>query len=206
MNRLSMMVAALMLAPAVLAACSGGSADNSAYQQDSGSVVEIPARWATDIASSVPALTHASDVVFVGRVERPLPQRSEHLPGRANDGTGTEFPISAFEVTVELVMNGPLSVGASVVVEQPGGKRTGSGGEHTVVLERDERIRPGQTYIFFATQKENGTLTAPPFGRFVVGGDGKVDAPDAWRELPASQELSGLDVTVAEAEIEGAGE
>jgi hypothetical protein len=206
MNRLSVMVAALMLAPAVLAACSGGSADNSAYQQDSGTVVEIPARWATDIASSVPALTEASDVVFVGRVVRPLPQRSERLPGRANGGTGTEFPISAFEVAVESVMSGPLSAGASVVVEQPGGTRTGSDGAYTVVLERDERIRPGQTYIFFATQKENGTLTAPPFGRFVIGQDGKVDAPDAWQELPASQELSGMDMAEAAAVIEGAGE
>jgi hypothetical protein len=206
MNRLYVMVAALMLAPAVLAACSGGSADNSAYQQDSGTVVDIPARWATDIASSVPALTQASDAVFVGRVGRTLPQRSEHLPGRANEGTGMEFPISAFEVTVESVMSGPLTAGSSVVVEQPGGTQTGSGGDYTVVLESDERIRPGQTYIFFATQKENGTLTAPPFGRFVVGRDGKVDAPDAWQELPASQELSGLDVAAAAAKIGGAGE
>ncbi len=205
MRRLFAIAAAVVLAPAALGACGGGDADDGTREKGL-PVVEVPARWATAIASSVPALTDASDVVFMGRVARPLPQRLEHLPGRANGGAGTEFPISAFEVAVESVMSGSLTAGTTVVVEQAGGTEHGPDGAYTVVLEQDELIRPGWTYIFFATWKENGTLTAPPFGRFAIGQDGKVDAPGVWQRLPAAQELAGLQMAAAVAEIEAAGE
>jgi hypothetical protein len=195
---------ALAVMLALLSACGDGPQEQGAAGRGL-DVVEIPARWSTATASSVEALAASSDAVFVGRVVRPLPQRSETLPGRGNGGAGAEIPVSAFDVTVEAAMKGAAAAGASVVVEQPGGTRQGNDGDFVVLLEGDELIQPGRSYLFFAVQKENGALTAAPFGRFEVAADGTVSGLPEW-QTPAARTLVGQPVSAAASLIGGTGE
>ena len=148
----------------------------------------VGARWATAEAESVPALIASSDAVFVGRVTQELPQREETLPGpEGRPAAGRTFPISRYEAVVESSVAGGLADGSTVVIEQAGGEDPGDG--HVVMLEGDDLIEAGKTYVFFASQKDNGTWTAAPYGRLEVRGDGSLRAAAMWRSLPASAAL-----------------
>jgi hypothetical protein len=143
----------------LLVAC--GGSDEEPY------VEVVGARWATAEAESVPALIASSDAVFVGRVTQELPQRAETLPGpEGRPAAGRTFPISRYEAVVESSVAGGVAAGAVVVIEQAGGEDPGDG--HAVMIEGDELIQAGKTYVFFASQKGNGTWTAAPYGRLEV--------------------------------------
>jgi hypothetical protein len=188
--------AAIVASAALLVAACGGSGEDPYVEV-------IGTRWATAEAESVPALVASSDAVFVGRVTQELPQRTETLPGPANRPVESRtFPISRYETVVESSVAGGVGQGSTVVVEQAGGEAPGDG--HTVMLEGDELIEAGKTYVFFATRKENGTWTAAPYGRLEVLGDGSLSAAEEWRGLPASQALDGSGVTGASGEIRSA--
>lgn len=188
-------VAVIVAAVSLWAAC-GGS--------DPPYVEVVGARWATAEAESVPALIASSDAVFVARVTRELPQREETLPGPADRPTDRTFPISRYEAVVESSVSGGVAQGATVVIEQAGGEDPSDG--HVVILEGDELIEAGKTYVFFASQKDNGTWTAAPYGRLEVKGDGSLAAVEMWRSLPASAALEASGARAVDVIRNAAGE
>jgi hypothetical protein len=152
----------------------------------------------------VATLTAESDLVFVGTVSAELEQRSE-AAGRLQEIEGSEgFPISRFVVSPEQVVSGGLSrtMTDTVIIEQPGGEMTRSDGTVVEVsLEGDEPLEVGRQYLFFASAKENGTLAAPPFGKLPIVG-GAIVAPEGWATIGAVQQLAGLQMSAALAEVE----
>jgi hypothetical protein len=165
----------------------------------------VGARWATAEAESVPALIASSDAVFVARVTQELPQREETLPGpEGRSAAGRTFPISRYEAVVESSVTGGVAEGATVVIEQAGGEDPGDG--HVVMLEGDELVEAGKTYLFFASQKDNGTWTAAPYGRLEVKGDGSLAAAAMWRSLPASAALEASGARAVDVIRSAAGE
>jgi hypothetical protein len=187
-------VLGLVAVGALLLAACGGSGEPY--------VEVVGVRWATASGASVPALVSSSDAVFTARVTAELPQREETLPGPPDRPTEARtFPVSRFEAAVESASAGTVP-GGTVVIEQAGGEDPGDG--HTVVLEGDEPMVVGQTYMFFATQKENGSWATTPFGRFAVREDGALEVAEEWRALPASQALAGQQLAVAEGRVRSA--
>jgi hypothetical protein len=172
----------------VLAACS----DEGPGEPET---IEIPTRWASANARDLRTLVAASDEVFVGRVVRLEGQTDQPVPGAGGVGERqpTTFPVSRFEVRVVRQATGGLGAGTMVIIEQAGGVTTQPDGtEARLILDGDEPLKVGATYLFFATRKPNGSLTAPPFGRLVVGASGRLDPVGPWSSLGAIQELTGL--------------
>lgn len=127
--------------------------------------------------------------------------RFEQLsPGR---GEPIEVPVSSFSVSVLTEFKGDFDDGTTVV-EQLGGVIQEDGEDVLVVLDGDEPLQLGTTYLFFSIQKENGTLNSPPFGRFVVEPDGTVLPLDDWRDLFLSRQLETLSAEKLTALIEAA--
>lgn len=195
-------VAAGLTALAVLLMVACGSSGKEPSGASDPDVEVIGTRWATAEAANVRALVASSEAVFVARVTQELPQRTETLPGPADRPVESRtFPISRYEAVVESSVSGSVAPGTTVVIEQAGGEDPGDG--HLVMLEGDELITPG-TYVFFATQKENGSWTSAPYGRLEVTGDGSLEAAEEWQSLPASEALDGTGLTEATGEIRSA--
>ena len=90
-------------------------------------------------------------------------------------------------------------------MEQPGGVTTRvDGSQARIVLEGDEPIQVGGTYLFFASARADGILTTAPFGRFVVGADGSLELPGAFSASGVAKQLSGLSLEEAAAEVRNA--
>lgn len=94
-------------------------------------------------------------------------------------------------MTVETQFKGAFD-DAQTVVEQIGGLIEEDGEDVLVILEGDEPLVVGATYLFFSIEKANGAVNTPPFGRYVVGSDGTVEPLEDWRDLALSQQLQAL--------------
>lgn len=163
----------------------------------------ITVTWASQNARDLGTLIGSSTHVFLGSVDELSGMRTEEveLP-RASEPT--VVPVSIFDVTVDTAYKGEFDDG-SAVVEQVGGRTTDPEGEEKIVLlDSDELVRAGETYLFFSIEKENGTLNTPPFGRFHVQDDGTLMPVFHWTELAVSRLLAGLTETEAGNEIQSA--
>jgi hypothetical protein len=140
--------------------------------------------------------------VFVGEVTRSAVQQEVEVG--TSGALKSQIPLSSFEVRVTSPLVGELSEGDTVVVEQPGGVVNQTSGDVVAVLEGDELLSVGETYLFFSARKESGALSTPPFGRFKVGNAGELTSLPQWKDLPAAQELSRLGAAQGAAAIEEA--
>ena len=145
-------------------------------------VVHVPTRWATGNASDLRSLVASSGTVFVGRVAGLKETRVEDpFGGAGSSGDRPSLPVSVFEVQVETSLAGEAAAGSTVIVEQVGGVLANPDGSRTrFVLGGDEPLAVGERLLFFAARKSNGSLTAAPFGRFEVSGDGTLAAAPQW--------------------------
>ena len=159
-----------------------------------------------------------TDAVFVGdvtalrgqRQERLAPTGSESPDGNAPEKPATrrpvDFPISVYEVMVRRSLAEAPAEGLNVVLEQPGGLITREDGSQArVILEGDEMLEVGRTYLFFASMNADGVVSSAPFARFVVSHDGSLAPLKSWAELPATQRLASLGVEEAAIEVRAAG-
>jgi hypothetical protein len=183
----------------VISACSGGSSDSTFSASSGPQIIEVPTRWASSNANSLPSLLGSSDAVFAGKVLRLVETRQDRfLPGR--EGTGipgkpsrgpVDFPFSVFELQITRSMKGGLSPGSTVMFEQSGGITDQDGTPVRLQLAGDDPIESGREYMFFAAYKKNGALSAPPYGRLEVGTDGRLRPLKHWAHLGALLQLTG---------------
>jgi len=159
---------------------------------DEPEVVSLPARWASAIANDPTTLARSADAVFEGTVVAVEQQRLwDPFEGELGDASSSErrpepLPISVFRVKVESAWVGELAAGSEVLVEQPGGSLAQSDGDTiTVVLEFDELLEVGETYLFWAQDSaaDNGNLSTSPFMRLRVADDGSLEPLAAWSTL-----------------------
>jgi hypothetical protein len=183
----------------LVVACGGEGQGGGARRDDANAVPGqvshtqvVPTHWASGNGNDLPALLRTSDEAFFGRVTGVLGQSEVELPASiAKDRAG--LPITSFEITVERVVAGGLSSGATVVVEQVGGTIEISGGTTmSIILEHDKLLLEGAEYLFFAAYKNNGKLSVPPFGRLQVSADGSLEPLPIWSGLGALRQLTGL--------------
>lgn len=203
----------------LVVACGGGAEDRDSAGKTrmspvapAGSEVapeiEVPALWAWGDAQDLRTLARRADAVFRGIIvalkgQRPRPaQAGGEAP--AEVAPRWDLPVSQFEVRVESVVSGNLPTG-TVILEQIGGVETRPDGARVRIgLERDEPIHVGQTYLFFGSFQDNGTVVAPPFGRMKVRPDGSLVAEAGWDQAGAPAELSRRQLEDAEREISAA--
>ena len=209
------LLALLAVACVVALTVACGSGDDSVRDDASGSepvaaedlpLVEIPTRWASANARDMQTLIASTGTVFIGEVTG-VSQRITEVGAAPSGGPGrpAAVPISQFQVTVVQSLRGAPVAGESVVVEQPGGVTTRvDGSQARIVLEGDEPIQVGRTYLFFASARADGILTTAPFGRFVVGADGSLESPGAFSASGVARQLSGLSLEEAAAEVRNA--
>jgi hypothetical protein len=69
------------------------------------------------------------------------------------------------------------------------------------MLEGDEPIEVGQTYLFFGSFQRDGSIVVAPFGRMKVRPDGSLVAEPGWEHLGALAELSSRNLGDAERQI-----
>jgi hypothetical protein len=189
-----------MLALVLSSACAdGGEGSDVPESRANLPVVEVPARWASAHASSLDSLIDNTGTVFVGKVTRSLGQREADVGSGAP--SKAKFPISSFEIRVISPLRNGGRQGDLVVVEQPGGVVDQPSGKVVAVLEGDEPLAVGKTYLFFSTTKESGALTSPPFGRFEMGNDGRAQALKSWGGSGVARALEGLTVSEASARV-----
>lgn len=207
---------ALVAGSFLLFACGGGDegeksydgnreGDEVAVQEENLPTISVPALWAWGDAGDLATLIRSADVVFSGKVVALKGQRPA-ISGGAGAGSMSprwgQFPISQFEVGVEGVITGDLTSGSTITFEQAGGVQTRPDGTSVrVALENDEPMRVGESYLFFASLQEDGSMGAPPFGRMQVGADGRLSASADWSHLGALQQLDRMHVDDAEREI-----
>jgi len=198
-------------------ACGGGTdeptngtapnGDATAAQGGELPTIELPSLWDAGSADRLGTLIGSADVVFRGNVvalkgQRPALSR----PGGAESGAPRprwgDTPVSQFEVLVESVVSGSITPGTSVTVEQLGGVETRADGTRVrLMLEGDEPIEVGQTYLFFGSFQDDGSIVAAPFGRMKVGPDGSLAAEPGWEHLGALTDLSRRNLGDAERQI-----
>jgi hypothetical protein len=210
----------LILSVAVLSAfvfaCGGGAddpeggapgGDTTLAQGEELPTIAMPARWATGDADRLDSLIASADAVFRGKVVALKGQRTTlSQPGGGEPGAPAprfaDTPVSQFEVSVESVLSGNLTPGTAVILEQLGGVEIRQDGTQVrIMLEGDEPIEAGQTYLFFGTFQEDGTIVAAPFGRMKVQPDGSLVAEAGWGHLGALAELSRRNLGDAERQI-----
>jgi hypothetical protein len=168
-------------------------------------MVQLGTRWRTDDAKNLATLLASSDAVFVGRVSGLRGQRLEDLspPNAAEASTSdvvkppakraASLPISVFEVQVTETWKGQLDAGTTVFVEQPGGTTPSSGGGSTrVVLEGDEPMVVGETYLFWFGPTSASRYVTSPFRRLELSSSGRFEPLAGWGHLGALRQLSGL--------------
>jgi hypothetical protein len=179
-------------------ACSGGGA------QPEPEVVHVGARWAFDPSADVSALATSSDIVFVGKIESVSGQRYENsylqgavsnpIPGKPTPDLTRGFPVTAFNVSVSEALSGDVVAGQQITIEQPGGLTTGpDGNEVVVLLEGDEPVEVGGTYLLFVQRKPNGSYNTPPYARFAMN-EGSFQAIASWSGFPAAETIEGVDI------------
>jgi hypothetical protein len=173
-------------------------------QPDEPQAVVLGTRWRTDDIKDLATLLASSETVFAGTVSELSGQRLEELsPPAAAAPAGdadkppakrvTSLPISVFDVRVEEVWKGTLDASDIVIVEQAGGTvRSSDGAETRILLEGDEPIVIGETYLFWFGSTSGDRFVTSPFRRLEVSDSGRFDAMAGWRNLGALRALSGL--------------
>lgn len=172
-------------------------------------VIEIGTRWSIADAKDLPTLVSSSDAIFLGTVVELQGQElrklaPDHAPASPEAVAGKpavrrempELPISFFSVRVVQALLGTPRQGDLVVIAQGGGTiERQDGSEVEVVLESDELLKPGEAYVFFAQNSNDGTknFTTSPIRRIGVEKNGRLKANGVWAKLGAMRELSGLD-------------
>jgi hypothetical protein len=194
----------------LIIACGGGSPEEGAIDQTSPETVvsseenletvEIAARWATANADSVSALVASSQEVFRARVARLSGEREQVL----NRARGGGVPISIYELEITEAFVGGRAAGSVATFEQAGGVVEQGGEDAWMMLEGDPPVEVGKEYLFFASMKENGTLSAPPYGRLEVTADGDLVPLATWESLGALQRLGELSAEQVSSEIDAA--
>ena len=199
--------AATLLGAAALlvAACSGQGVEQSSPPQSELSVVYVPARWASAQADSFESLVAATGTVFVGEVTRPLGDRGAPSSLPRPGGPKVSIPVTSFEVRVTTGIIGGKLAGETVIFDQPYGVVDRPAGPVMVLLEGDSPLEVGTSYLFFASARDDGTLTAAPYARFEATADG-FEAPPEFRDVPVAEQLRPLDAAEAAARIRGSGE
>jgi hypothetical protein len=189
----------------VLAACGSGGSDDVP-------VDEVSVQWAVGNASSMESLVATSDAVVVGTVTEQTEQRdvpfiagadapSAPVPGKPNV-TMSDFPVSVFRVQVNNTVLG--AVDRDLFITQAGGLYTDSDGrERRVILDEDEPLVVGETYVFFLTERSDGTFSSPPFARYVVDGR-RLSAVGGWGSAAGVASLEGLATSELVAEVHSA--
>jgi hypothetical protein len=201
---------------ALVSACGGGadapaggatSSSMAAQQREALPTIEVQSLWAWGDAARLETLTSSADVVFRGSVVALKGQRLVlSTPGSGEPGAAAprwaDMPVSQFQVRVESISSGNLPPDATVTLEQLGGVQTQPDGTQVrIMLEGDEPIEVGLTYLFFASFQEDGSMVVPPFGRMKVRADSTLAAEQAWAHLGALQQLSDLHLGDAERRI-----
>jgi hypothetical protein len=198
---------------ALVVACGGGGdsdegaisqtdADTAVSAAENLETVEIPARWATANADSVSALVTSSQEVFTARVARLSGEREQVL----NPARGSSVPISIYELEITESFVGGRAAGSVATFEQAGGAVEQGGEDVWMMLEGDPPVEVGKEYLFFASLKENGTLSAPPYGRLEVTAGGDLVPLAAWESLGALQRLQEVPADQVSSEIDAASE
>jgi hypothetical protein len=210
-------VALISLFAFVLTASCGGEPSDGARQEADGElpVAEIDTRWAIGEASDIATLLRERRWVFVGAVTSLREQLEADLvpgddgpqatvPGKplpAQSGP-PPIPVSIFDVRVEDVIAGELSPGEMVTVRQTGGMHVQSTGETIrVILEGDEPLEPGRSYLFFVSPNEFGNFVTSPIARMTVEDDGSFAALAEFADLGAMRQLASLARVQAEQAI-----
>jgi hypothetical protein len=169
--------------------------------------IELPSLWDAGSADRLGTLIGSADVVFRGNIVTLKGQRTAlSQPGGAESGAPRprwgDMPVSQFEVLVESVVSGSITPGTSVTLEQLGGVQTGPDGTRVrLMLEGDEPIEVGQTYLLFGSFQDDGSLVVAPFGRMKVGPHGSLAAEPGWEHLGALADLSRRNLGDAERQI-----
>lgn len=186
---------AILVAMSVLigAACSDSSDDGPA----SGSipVINVPTRWASAFASDIETLNGWAPVTIAGSVESLVETRQQPLlPPEAaiSGGRSAELPVSIYTVRVTQSIRGGLTAGDLLNVQQPGGiSQRSDGSQQRFILEFDEPLQVGGSYIFWLQTSGEGLYSTSPFSRMRQV-DGAFEAIPAWKELGALKALTGL--------------
>ncbi len=201
-------------------ACGGGAADsNSASKAATSSAapsasdvvpeIEVPALWAWGDAQDLRTLTVTADAVFKGTVVSLKGERPQ-APNAAGDAPGApaprwaDLPVSQFEVRIESVVSGSLLTDTAVYEQIGGLETTPDGTRVRIMLERDEPVHVGQTYLFFGSFQDDGSVVAPPFGRMKVRPDGSLATEAGWEHIGVPADLSRRTLGDAEREISAA--
>jgi len=199
-------------------ACGGGGAnapgngassgDTTSAQGDELPTIELPSLWDSSSAASLETLIGSADVVFRGNVVALKGQRAalaQPADPSAPAPRWADLPVSQFEVRVESAVSGSLTAGTLMTFEQAGGVQTRADGSRVrIMLEGDQAVQVGATYLFFGSVREDGIIEAPPFGRMQVRADGSLAAEARWADVGALKQLSSMSVGDAEREISAA--
>ena len=176
-------------------------------------VAYVHTRWATDHTTSITTLMTDRNWSFVGEVtaldeqlnvdivpgdDGPQPTvAGKPTPAAGRTGPPT-MPISIFRVRITDVISGDLAVGETVLVRQTGGYHVQSTGETIkVVLEGDELLEAGMSYLFFASPNPEKRFQTSPVSRMKAAG-GSFEALEGWGELPAFQQIAAASRADAE--------
>ena len=211
-------VVALACAALVFIACGGGDGGDAPTRATGGTTrpagtadvsgaegdvqtIEIAVRWASADAKDLRSLVQSSDEVFTARVERIAGTREESIaPGSGR----SSIPVAIYELAVTKSFIGGRAVGSSITFEQVGGIVEQDGVTVRLMLEGDPPVEVGTEYVFFASMKQNGTLSAPPYSRLEVTSEGALVALAEWANLGALQQLSRVSADGLDSEIETA--
>jgi hypothetical protein len=175
-------------------------------------VDEVSVQWAVGNASSVGRLVATSDAVVVGTVtelaeQKDLPiipgvdAESAPVPGKPSVEMSA-FPVSVFRVQVDDAVFGATQ--DELFVTQAGGLYVaGNGQQRRVILDEDEPLVVGETYVFFLSERADGTYSSPPFARYVVDG-GRLAAIGGWGDFAGVESLQGLATSEVAEEVHSA--
>jgi hypothetical protein len=168
--------------------------------------------WNLTSAESLQTLVSSHPHVFVGEVlaveykvaRDGVPVTLEPLPAYTPvgkpilTGVNDSYVQSFYTIRVTEPISGSLAAGNTVRLYQPGGEATANDGSITrTVYDGDLAFEKGQSYLIFAANHSGfeGTLSSPPWGKFVVEGSNLTALSEGWERLPVVTEIvqKGLD-------------
>ena len=197
----SLIVATLAVAAL---ACSGGASDSEPGVLDDVPVVQVHARWASANGDDIGTLLDATGTVFTGEVIGLSGQ--EMYETDAVDGDGPPpFPISNFSVLVQEPFFGGLVEGSTVIINQPGGlKQQADGSWIRFVVEGDDPLEVGSSYLFWATFASDGSghLVDAPFARMSIDSGGALRSSTFWAGVAVPALLDGMGAATAATRVQ----
>jgi hypothetical protein len=163
-------------------------------------VAEAPALWASNQADSFESLVAATGTVFVGEVTQQVDRDVSTTSPKAL-GPKATIPVTSFEVRLTKPIVGSRAAGETVVFDQPYGVVEQSDGPVMLFLEGDSPLEVGKSYLFFASAREDGTLTSAPFARFEIEDNGELKGLEGWTDSGVARALAEATVSEAEARL-----